>query len=743
MMKTHRPNRLFAGILLLAVLCRPVAHAQTGRNDPTVPTAEMTDTLRAQLAEFRAITIHALVVGTDGAGIAILTTGKGTPLVSASAVNARTEMPTVRAGTAVVMDANGIPVRMVVKTITADGVEIEAATLTERLFIPGSFKSVPATENPAPGFLRYLECKDLPLETILRLIADQTGTNLSASSEAAKEPITVFLRNIPAETAVEEICRTRNLWFRKDEATGIIRVTTMKEYEANLSSFREETIASVTLLYPNVFEVASVIYGLYPERVLLSLGEEEILEDETRDITRRFERLNTISSSSSSGLLSNQSGGGSSVSGVGGYGGGSSGYGGGGYGSGGYGGSGLSSLGNGLTMRNRNGENTVDLRNRESFGKLTPNDAKELEKIMHLGDTNATQRLIDAYREKNADIFVTASRRNNLIVIRTGDPQIMSDIRELIQRLDVPTPMVLLEVKVLQLSLNNDFTSSFEYEFNKTFNANATTPTETTAGFPGFNPLATAARTDSMSFQVLSDNLKVRIQMLEKDGHVTTLATPTLLTANSEVSRLFIGEERPMVRNISSQTVVNNENVVTTPQTQTELQPVGTMLLITPNINADRTVTLRLLQENSKILKNDASIPVATSVGVVQNVPIDVVSSRSISGTFVAKDDLTVAIGGLIEETESNQQSLIPFLGRLPYLGWFFRSTEKVKSRSELIILIKPHVISTPSEGEAISQRIMKELSAHPAADGRSSLNVYKGTPSNKRSPDAKSDSAK
>ena len=85
-------------------------------------------------------------------------------------------MPTVRAGTAVVMDANGIPVRMVVKTITADGVEIEAATLTERLFIPGSFKSVPATENPAPGFLRYLECKDLPLETILRLIADGQST---------------------------------------------------------------------------------------------------------------------------------------------------------------------------------------------------------------------------------------------------------------------------------------------------------------------------------------------------------------------------------------------------------------------------------------------------------------------------------------------------------------------------------------------------------------------------------------
>ena len=198
-----------------------------------------------------------------------------------------------------------------------------------------------------------------------------------------------------------------------------------------------------------------------------------------------------------------------------------------------------------------------------------------------------------------------------------------------------------------------------------------------------------------------------------------------------------------MVKSITSQTVVNDNNTVTTPQTETALQLVGTMLLITPNINADRTVTLRLLQENSKILKNDATIPVSTGAGLVQNIPIDVVSSRSVSGTFVAKDEMIVAVGGLIEETESDQVSRIPGLGSLPYLGWFFRSTEKVKSRSELIILIKPHVISTPSEGEAISQRLMKELSIHPAADGRPSLNVYKAAPSSKRSPGAKSESAK
>jgi general secretion pathway protein D len=473
------------------------------------------------------------------------------------------------------------------------------------------------------------------------------------------------------------------------------------------------------------------------------LGEEEILEDETRDITRRFERLNTISSSSSSGLLNNQSGGGSSVSGVGGYGGG---MGGGGYGGGGYGGGGgVSSLGNGLFIRNRNGENAVDLRNRESFGKLSPNDAKELEKIMRQSDTNSTQRLLDPYREKNADIFVTASRRNNLIVVRTGDKQVMSDIRDLIRRLDVPTPMVLLEVKVLQLNINNEFTSSFEYEFNKDFNNNSATPTTTKLGFPGFEPLAEAPNPESLSFKILSDHLNVRIQMLEKEGHIKTLATPTLLTANNEVSRLFIGESRPMVKNVSGQVVVNEDSVITSPQTTIEFMPVGTMLLITPNINADRTVTLRLLQENSKIIKDDATIPVYSTSGggVAVNIPIDVISSRSVTGTFVAKDELTVAIGGLIEEEDLVQESRIPVLGRLPYLGWFFRSTEKTKSRSELIILIKPHVISTPSEGETISRRVTEGLSAHPAVDGRPSLNIYKDSPSNKRGSGAISGSTK
>jgi len=65
-------------------------------------------------------------------------------------------------------------------------------------------------------------------------------------------------------------------------------------------------------------------------------------------------------------------------------------------------------------------------------------------------------------------------------------------------------------------------------------------------------------------------------------------------------------------------------------------------------------------------------------------------------------------------------------LGSIPLLGWFFRGTEKVKQRTELIVLIKPHVILTPMEGGKISSDLMKALSAHPAADGRDSMGVHK-----------------
>jgi len=215
---------------------------------------------------------------------------------------------------------------------------------------------------------------------------------------------------------------------------------------------------------------------------------------------------------------------------------------------------------------------------------------------------------------------------------------------------------------------------------------------------------SSGVQSGDLTFQFASKNFNARLQALESKGQVRMISTPTLLTANNEVSRLFVGEERPLNRSFSgSQAVVGNSTVVTPGTTSIEFRPVGTTLLITPNINADRTVTLRLLQENSNIVTNGASVLVPTNTGFSpQNV--DIVQARSVSGTVIARDDVPVVIGGLIDTTLTKTRSQVPILGNIPVVGLLFGQRNNTKTRNELVVVIRPRLVD-PCEGGTRASR--------------------------------------
>lgn len=665
-------KRILSAVLLsVAVL----ASAQ----DPTQPGSQMADALRQRSLATSSLRLQALVVGAEGDGLAILGADGADGTI-------------VHAGSTVSQTVDGMRVSLRVKSVTPDGVEIETSGDAAPIVVSGGFRPLPAPETVPAEFLRYLEASNVPLDRLLRLVSDQTGVNIAASEATKGKTVSILLRNVDATVAIEEICRVTGLWFRRDNGSSVIRVTSMDEYEQNLVSFREEKTETFTLNNSPVMEVAAVLCGLYPERVLFSFGEEDFLDDEKNDLGRRFERFRTIADAGGSSFLKM---GAPSAS-----------Y------------SSSSSSGSGVyTYSDEAGIRRVG----ERRGPVSAAEAKALDRALAAGDTNAVDRI--SGQARGASIFVTISRRNNRLLVRTSDLRVLDDIRERVKDLDVPTPMVLLELKVLELDVDDGFTSEFQYGYVDERSGDRTA----TYGFPGFDPLdRTEPRTDGFSFRFLGDSLQARIQLLQKNGRVKTLATPNLLVANNEVSRLFIGEERPIVKNITSQSIVTENSTVTVPQTEIEFEDVGTLLLVTPNINADRTITLKLLQENSEIVRNAAEIPVysVTTGNAVEKVPVDVVSSRSIAGTFIAKDGLAVAAGGLIKETESIQKTKVPILGDIPLLGWFFRSTEKVKARKELMVLIRPHVISTPADAEQVSQDFLGGVSVHSARDGRPSLNI-------------------
>lgn len=603
------------------------------------------------------------------------------------------------------------------------------------LFLGASLICFHAAAAESPKLPR-VEFRNIALLDALRLLSEQSGLNYSASSEAAPQPISLFLRDVTPQAAVEELCKSHNLWFRLDEKTGITRVMTTQEFERDLVTFREEQTEVFTLLYPNALDVAVAINDLFGERVQLSLGREELI-DESRELESRFQRFDIIDQRAQ-GLGLFQGGGGLGTSGglfnnnsSGGFGGNNNGF------IGGPGANRFTEGGNlgfgrglGLGLQDRR-DFTQPSRNTrpgfDEFRDLTPEQAQTLQKLMTGGaGSPESEAMMQLLRRRQATVFVTVSRRNNMVVVRSSDVRAMEEIRTLVRRLDVPTPMVLLEVKVLSVELGDGFNSMFDYQFSDGVN-NAGGFSSGDIQPPAADNLSgvarkaaslalggTGLRAGDLTFQFVNDNFRMRMQLLEDRNRVTLLATPILLTANNEVSRLFVGEERPIIRNISSQTIVADNNVATAPNTTIEFRPVGTTLLLTPNINSDRTVTLRLLQENSTIIPGGASIPVITATGAVQDQPVDVVSTRSVSGTVVAKDSLAVAIGGLIEEGLTDQRAQVPVLGKIPVLGFFFRRQSTSRSRRELVIMIRPHILSTPADGAEISKKLMKDLSIHP-----------------------------
>lgn len=704
MMKTTVPALLFAATAAVAQVAPP---------DPTEPSLRMKAALLASSA-IPEMQVKALVMVNVPETSSVMLEAVG-----GSRALARPGMPFS-------ILVNNEARKLVVKRVTDQGVEIEAPEHGESAIIPAFFMlGTGQPQAQAPGqadMVEYVEFRDLPLLDALRMLSHQTGRNYSASTEANKVPVNLMLRRVPADSIVDEICKSHGLWFKRDVTTGITRIMTVTEFEKDLVGYREETTEVFTLRYPNVHAIAYAIADLFGDRVQLSLGADEQDEEARRDLEQRFDRFDVLnqrtqSAGQTSGTIIGgnvngfmSSGGSSGVSGFGGF-------------NGGYGGGSSGRYGD-STSRNRNrynqqnvvGADGLPIVQAEEYGfrNLTPDQAQRVQEALNGPANNRGSAEVEGLRKRPATIFVTASRRNNMIVVRSADNIAMQDISTLVKRMDVQTPLVLLEVKVLSIELGDEFRSAFDYQFSDgnvfgSFSRQEIgTPTD-----GGVMPTA-AFNSSDMTFVIANQNFRARMQLFEQMNRVKTVATPILLTANNEVSRLFMGEERPLVRSINSQTIITDNNVATTPNTTTEFRNVGNTLLITPNINSDRTVTLRLVQENSSINADGASIPVVTNTiaggTTVDEVDVDVVATRSISGTFVAKDQMTVAAGGLIEDVNSDKRGQVPFIGRIPVVGFFFRRQEKVKARRELVVMIKPHVLCTPADGQRISEDLIKSL---------------------------------
>jgi len=137
-------------------------------------------------------------------------------------------------------------------------------------------------------------------------------------------------------------------------------------------------------------------------------------------------------------------------------------------------------------------------------------------------------------------------------------------------------------------------------------------------------------------------------------------------------------------------------------------------------------VTLSITQDSSTALIGSATIPVSTAGGGIQAFAIDTVSTANVQGTVVAKDKLTVAVGGLIRTSTNKDVQKVPFLGDIPVIGRLFRREVQAVEKTERVLLITPYILMTPAEGEETTRERMRDLSRHPYhTEGDAALEKY------------------
>jgi general secretion pathway protein D len=200
------------------------------------------------------------------------------------------------------------------------------------------------------------------------------------------------------------------------------------------------------------------------------------------------------------------------------------------------------------------------------------------------------------------------------------------------------------------------------------------------------------------------------VNAVKADTASNVLSTPSVMTLDNAQARILVGQNVPLA---TGQALSNNfDNAFRTVQRQ----DIGIALDVRPQINAGGTIKLTLRQEVSSI---------ATSI-VTQNIPDIILNKREINTTVTVDDGQIIALGGLIDENERRAIEKVPLLGDIPFLGNLFRSRSRDRTKTNLMVFIRPTIIRNAEDAAKLTgnryqyvraEQARREATADPSID--------------------------
>jgi len=283
-------------------------------------------------------------------------------------------------------------------------------------------------------------------------------------------------------------------------------------------------------------------------------------------------------------------------------------------------------------------------------------------------------------------VRIVPSPENNALLINAS-PTEYSVIEAALKRLDTRPIQVLIEASLAEVTLTDDMRYGLQWSFQ---GSNGQMVLSENGGgtvnqtFPGFSYLFTG-RTD----------IRAVLNAIESLTNVRVISNPKLLVLNNREAQLQIGDQVPITVQSSVGTVGENSPIVNSVQ----FRDTGVILRVTPRVNKSGLVILEVSQEVSDV------VPTTTS-----GIDSPTIQQRKFNSTVAVQDGETIALGGLIRETQSHGGSGVPLLRRIPWLGELFGSTARTSRRTELIVLMTPKVIQTADDSAELLEKLRNDF---------------------------------
>ena len=352
------------------------------------------------------------------------------------------------------------------------------------------------------------------------------------------------------------------------------------------------------------------------------------------------------------------------------------------------------------SMKSTRGKMELNLKGNQVIVTDTPDKIKQFGVVLEKLDTKrelkkyklnyadaseVIDKIAQLIPEDRGDVFL--DERTNSIVVKAATP-LLQNIDELIEGWDVQHKQVLIEAKILEVTLDNNlkFGVDWEYESPDTASKGEPAKLDLKGAFP-------VDLTDGGTFQIgtlSSDDYQATLEMLESNSNTEVLSSPRIVVIDNHEANILVGSEEPYI------------TTSTDPDTgwvyeETKFKSVGLKLVVTPKIDEDNYITMIVHPE----------VSTARRVAEVDNaLAIDTTQADT---TMMVKDGETIVLGGLMKDTKSTTEKKIPFLGDIPILGWFFRSTEKEVKKTEILIFITPHILTNENR-ESVSRKEIEAI---------------------------------